>query len=287
MTKQTRTPFSKNNNKKTFRRSANGGYLIFILTFPLIFSLIGSLSSGNAFRAFVIALCIALYYFGGSSIRKGLYNQHHSSQRKWQRSAPFPWKITGAIFVAAATALASLFLAEKPLFSAIGFGLSALIGTLIVYGVDPKLEKISTPNGSTINSDEVIAALEEAEIKIQAIETASFNIKDIKVKNQLHRISSKAHDILHVIEEDPKDLRRARKFLNTYLDGTQRVINGYGDIQAKNIPNQKLDDSFREVLNTVESVFAEQHQKLLENDVLDLDIQIEVLQTQMKHEGVI
>lgn len=287
MSKQTRKPFSNNNNKKTFRRSANGGYLIFILTFPLIFSLIGSLSSGNAFRAFVIALCITLFYFGGSSIRKGLYNEHNSSQRKWQRSAPFPWKITGAIFVASATAIASLFLAEKPLFSAIGFGLSALVGTLIVYGVDPKLEKISSRNGSGINSDEVIAALEEAEIKIQKIETASFNIKDIKVKNQLHRISSKAHDILHVIEEDPKDLRRARKFLNTYLDGTQRVINGYGDIQAKNIPNQKLDDSFREVLNTVESVFSEQHQKLLENDVLDLDIQIEVLQTQMKHEGVV
>ena len=48
-----------------------------------------------------------------------------------------------------------------------------------------------------------------------------------------------------------------------------------------------LDDNFRRVLVTIEEVFQEQQQKLLETDITDLDVQIEVLATQLKREGVI
>ena len=40
-------------------------------------------------------------------------------------------------------------------------------------------------------------------------------------------------------------------------------------------------------LVTIEDVFAEQHEKLLENDILDLDVQMEVLSAQLKREGVV
>ena len=48
-----------------------------------------------------------------------------------------------------------------------------------------------------------------------------------------------------------------------------------------------MEDNFRNVLVTIEDVFGEQYKKLLENDVLDLDVQIEVLTTQLKREGVL
>jgi hypothetical protein len=41
------------------------------------------------------------------------------------------------------------------------------------------------------------------------------------------------------------------------------------------------------VLGSIEGVFIEQHQKLLEHDVLDLDVQIEVLTKQLEREGVV
>ena len=49
----------------------------------------------------------------------------------------------------------------------------------------------------------------------------------------------------------------------------------------------ELEDNFRRVLSTIEDVFQEQQQKLLETDVTDLDVRIEVLTTQLKREGVI
>jgi hypothetical protein len=43
-----------------------------------------------------------------------------------------------------------------------------------------------------------------------------------------------------------------------------------------------LDTNFQEVLDSIETTFDEQHQKLLKNDQFDLDVKIEVLKTQLK-----
>lgn len=89
-----------------------------------------------------------------------------------------------------------------------------------------------------------------------------------------------------MLEQDPRDLRRARKFLNVYLDGARQVTQGYAKTHGR-MTTPELEDSFRRVLTTIEEVFAEQQQKLLEADVTDLDVQIEVLTTQLKREGVV
>jgi len=41
------------------------------------------------------------------------------------------------------------------------------------------------------------------------------------------------------------------------------------------------------VLDSIETVFQEQKDKLLEEDLFDLDVQIEVLAKQLKHEGIV
>ena len=41
------------------------------------------------------------------------------------------------------------------------------------------------------------------------------------------------------------------------------------------------------LLDNIENVFQEQKEKLLQDDLLDLDIQMEVLAKQLKHEGIV
>ena len=81
-------------------------------------------------------------------------------------------------------------------------------------------------------------------------------------------------------------MRRARKFLKVYLTGAKNVTNQYANTHQHQ-DNQVLEENFRNVLTSIENVIEEQHGKLLENDVLDLDIKIEVLEAQLKHEGII
>ena len=49
----------------------------------------------------------------------------------------------------------------------------------------------------------------------------------------------------------------------------------------------ELEQNFRNVLESIESVFLEQKEKLIANEVFDLDVQIEVFTKQLKQEGII
>ena len=93
--------------------------------------------------------------------------------------------------------------------------------------------------------------------------------------------------IITLIENDPSDLPRARKFLKVYLDGTRRVTESYAKTHRNEATTVELDSNFSNVLNSIESTFDEQHEKLKKQDQFDLDVNIEVLETQLKREGII
>ena len=56
--------------------------------------------------------------------------------------------------------------------------------------------------------------------------------------------------------------------------------------QQIDVAGSELADNFRHVLETVERVFIEQQDVLKKDDSLDLEVQIEVLKTQLEKEGV-
>ena len=92
--------------------------------------------------------------------------------------------------------------------------------------------------------------------------------------------------MLALIEKDPRDIRRARKFLKVYLEGAEQVTERFAALEKEPL-SPEIEHRFRTLLVDMENVFAEQHQKLLENDILDLDVQIEVLTARLRREGVI
>ena len=129
-------------------------------------------------------------------------------------------------------------------------------------------------------------ALEEARLKIASIDRASRSIHNQELNRRLRRIINRAMAILTSIADDPAMLQRSRKFLKVYLDGAQQVTEGYARLHPEQRPGQ-LEENFRNVLVTIEDTFEEQQRKLLEKDMMDLDVKIEVLTTQLKNEGVI
>jgi len=134
--------------------------------------------------------------------------------------------------------------------------------------------------------EEVIEALNEAEKKIEAIEDARVSIYNFELNQRLRDIVKEAKGVLKLIEENPNDLYRARKFLVVYLDGAKRVIEGYAKTKKEGDENRELEEKFRKILDTIENNFKQQRQKLKENAIENLDVQIEVLKKQMKYEGV-
>lgn len=261
------------------------GVLMFLLPLPVLAAAVVSLARGQLGPLIGDAAGYGLFLSGALLLRRGLLSEGEYDRRRIAK-VPWPLKTLGGGLIGLATAVTAWLGAGHHPAIAAAFGLAALLGCYLNYGFDPRVAKRVTDGYGVDTTDQVLEALAQAERSIVAIEQAGRDIRNAELNDRLRRIAKLARDILKLLEEDPRDLRRARKFLNVYLDGAQKVTEGYAKTHAR-VAAPDLDDNFRRVLVTIEEVFQEQQQKLLETDITDLDVQIEVLATQLKREGVI
>lgn len=267
-----------------------GGLLLYFLALPLIPASVVALVSGEVVAALANGAALALTFVGATFIRRGLGLQVEANKRAWKRRAsPKPYRLIGAGMVSFAMFMVAWLGVTSnggyELVVSVLFGLATLLGCYLYYDFDAAARRNDVPLVG-ITTEELIDLLDEAEDRIEAIETAGKSIKNVEFRDRLRRITQEARKITSAIEEDPTDARRARKFLKVYLDGAQQVTEGYARMHTSG-DTEQLEDNFRRVLTTIETVIADQQLKLKENNVDELDVQIEVLQMQLEKEGVV
>ncbi len=267
------------NEPKTTTRLPPKALLLFILPLPLLAVLLAALVGGDLGRLFLSALALALYFSAGALVHQGVRAELAAAERRYAVETPVPRKLLAALLAGAGTCLTSLWLAGNSWFETLGYGAGTIAGAILLYGLDPRRRP------GVAAAAQVAEALAAAERKILDIDAASRDISCSELSERLARITAKARTILDLLNEKPQAIGDARRFLSSYLDGAERVARGYARTQVK-LGTDELDENFRSVLVTIETVFEEQHRKLLEDEMMDLDVQIEVLTTQMKREGV-
>lgn len=132
-------------------------------------------------------------------------------------------------------------------------------------------------------------AIGKANKKISEIKSVSKTITGTEQLNhKIKKVITTAEAIVADFEQDPGDVKRARNFLNYYLDATIKILKSYHDI-GKYV---QLDQKSRETLLKVEKLldqigdaFEKQLNRLLENDVMNLDAEITLLEKTLKMEG--
>lgn len=264
------------------------GILLYLLPLPVLITAIVSLMRGAVTDTLITGGAFAAYMVAATIARQGFRLQGEYERRKIARAPTTPYKTVSALFISIVTGVLDWWISSFSLSAlpeAVLIGAVAFLGFALYYGLDPRKDKAGNISiGVTI--EEVLEALDSANIKIDAIEQARRNIRNPEFNTRLQRITEKAREVLESIEDDPKRLTRARKFLKVYLDGTQRVTEGYARTHQGQ-STAALETNFSRVLDSIEQTFTEQQTKLLENDTFDLDVQIEVLETQLKREGVL
>jgi len=261
------------------------GFLLYLLPLPMLFLALIRLFGTNSSSAVGFAVGFALCMAAATLVRKGLGIEQEARRRKIvRRSSTIPYKAIGAGVLGVGIFIGAWLGADVNIVNSLLLGAASTIGSFFTYGTDPSRHAPDMP-AVGVTSEEVIEILDEADQKILAIEAARDRIHNVEMKDRLKNIVKGVREITDIVEDDPRDLRRARKFLRTYLDGAQRVTEGYADTH-KYGDNGVLEDNFRNVLTTIETVIEEQKGKLLENNLTELDVQIEVLQMQLEREGV-
>jgi hypothetical protein len=167
------------------------------------------------------------------------------------------------------------------LFESIGYGLAAVVGSVLWYGMD---EVTSSSFGAVRDQDskEILALSEQS---IVNIEQANKHIANRELSDYLNKIIKTSREVVNTLVNQPEKIPQARRFLHSYLGATESVIKRYADTHQL-VDDASLEQNFKRVLQNIDQVFVEQNNKLLENQVFDLDVDIEVLNTLMEKQGI-
>lgn len=257
---------------------------LFLLPFPLVIAFFVALVGGDIGRLAAISGAICAFFVAGVFTWRGLVAQARFFLGQQLDPPAVPLKTVSAMLTALGAGLAAFAGGHSP--AGIGaFAVLAAVGYFCFYGRDPKRKRISLPEVAGVDREAVTAQLKQAYGRLQGIEAAARSIAVPEFGERLKRIIGIGKQILAEIERDPRDAARARRFLHLYLDSAEKVTVEYARTHRQ-MRNRPLEQNFRQLLIDMEQTFEAQHQKLLENDMLTLDVEIEVLNARLKREGI-
>jgi len=102
---------------------------------------------------------------------------------------------------------------------------------------------------------------------------------------RVERFQNPARTLFRTVEDDPRDLTAARKYLSVYLLGARDATVKFADVYARtNDPQARVD--YEALLDDLEQNFAARTRKMLLDDRTDLTVEIDVLRDRLQREGV-
>ncbi len=212
---------------------------------------------------------------------KGLRNKYHYRQRKFIVKKPFPLMMLSSLTLGACSLVGSWFVAGMGMFESIAYGLAATVGSVLWYGLD----EVAPATFGAVKDPDSKQILALSEQSIVNIEQSNKHIANRELSAYLDRIVKTSREVVDTLVNHPEKIPQARRFLHSYLGATESVIKRYADTHQL-VDDESLEQNFKQVLQNIDQVFAEQNNKLLENQVFDLDVDIEVLNTLMEKQGI-
>jgi hypothetical protein len=213
--------------------------------------------------------------------REGLRAETAYDLRTVARRPAIPRKAFGAVLTGAALAAGALMTQSVMIFPA----LFAFAGTALhlgAFGFDPMRDK-GAEGIDQFQTDRVARAVDEGEKHLAAMHDAILRAKDRQITARVDRFAAAARTLFRSVEQDPRDLTAARKYLSVYLIGARDASVKFADLYARTRDAQARTD-YLALLDDLEATFAGRSRALLENNRTDLDVEIEVLRDRLKLE---
>jgi len=269
---------------KTVRAKAGfRTWLLFVAPLPLIFTGFGNVTAANPsgilrdFGAFVVLILAAWL------LREGLKAEAAFNNRKSARKPAFPRKVFASVLTGVGVGLAltggSGSMIVPPLLGLLATGLH-----LFSFGLDPMRDK-GIDSIDALSDRRVARAVDEAETYITAMVDALAVLKDRDLQKRMNSFITSARDMFRSVQEDPRDLVAARKYLSVYLIGARDATVKFVDLYKKT-GDTAARTSYEGLLADLETNFTTQRQEMLLDDRSDLDVEIDVLRERLSREGV-
>ena len=216
-------------------------------------------------------------------LQEGLEAEAAYNARKIARRPAVPRKMLASALTGIGVAIAA-YTGENGVIGSVLYGIAALGLHVVTFGIDPLTNK-RMEGVDTFQQDRVARVVDEAEKHLAAMTDALRRSGDRKAQDKLADFQTAARTLIRTVEEDPRDLTAARKYLGVYLLGARDASIKFADIYSRTRDAEARDD-YLALLDDLEQNFAARSRKSLLDDRSDLTIEIDVLRERLSREGV-
>lgn len=253
--------------------------ILFIPAIPMVFM---ALNDG------AVSLIVALVAAGAMTLaawllRGGLQAEAAYDARKVARRPAIPRKILSSVLTGIGIALAA-WRNDPGLIAPVLYGAAAAGLHVAAFGLDPMKNK-GMEGIDTFQQDRVARVVDEAEAYLSAMSDALRRAGDRSAQDRLTQFQTTARTLIRTVEEDPRDLQAARKYLGVYLMGARDATVKFADIFART-SSAEARDHYIALLDDLDHNFNARNAKLLLDDRSDLNVEIEVLRERLEREGL-
>lgn len=258
------------------------GLLLYILPAPLVLKLLISIIALNPLKLLLSAGALFFFYSAAHLTRTTLIRLDQNRLR------PKPVRVMdyrqwGMIYIGVGL-LILMFLIKRPLLPSLVMVACGMIGYYLTYGIrEPAPEQ---PVDFDTMPKATREAIQGAYADLDHIESLAEKLTDPSDKaiaQNVDKVVEQSYKILSLLSRSPNDAGRARRFLSVYTNRIKEIL-----AQYINLSQHGKADEFRprlqDVLAETHKAFSQQESKLLDDDQFKLDVQLEVLDEQIKNE---
>jgi 5-bromo-4-chloroindolyl phosphate hydrolysis protein len=216
-------------------------------------------------------------------LRDGIRAEDAYNERTVARRPAIPRKIFATVATAAGL-FALVFGGDWQLLNAL---IIAIVGGglhLFIFQFDPMTDK-GMEGIDRMQSDRVAEKIDTAEKYLVAMTDAIKRATDRDLEARVERFQATARQMFRTIEEDPRDLSQARKYLGVYLKGARDATIKFADLYGRNRDIRTRAD-YVSLLEDLDKNFSARTRKMLLDDSTDLDVEIEVLRDRLSRDGL-
>ena len=253
--------------------------LLFIAPLPLALRAIGPDPVAMVQKLAALALLLLAAWL----TREGVIAHKAYQARPIARRPAIPRKIFGAIVTGLGLTLAALGPGYDLVQAAI-YGIAGAALHLGAFGPDPLKDK-GMEGDAGFHSERAARAVAEGEKHLAAMQAAIQTAGDRQLTEVVARFADRARALFRRVEDDPRDLTGARRYLGVYLEGARDATQKFARLYAQT-RDARLRTEYLGLLADLEANFAARATRMLANDQTDFDIETEVLRDRLRREGV-
>ena len=105
------------------------------------------------------------------------------------------------------------------------------------------------------------------------------------IKQEGNDMILKISKILKYLEKHPKKIGENKKFFTYYLETIYKIVNSYYEISSQDVHTKEIEEVIKKTENSLTIInksLDDQFTKMLQNDALDLDTEVDFLKSSMQ-----